>query len=241
MTMSGALPEYSGDENAGNVAAGGESPVMPTPRGENTGSGIESPLPETVHAAATDPIPDASQDASSSATTADPSSALVWPPEDFFTLDSRHIRADRMAGLIFSAMILLGSVIGIGIMVFASGWDIVTSIVLAGCLLLLAAVTVLGWIWPKWEFALTRWRLNPSGLEIHKGVLWRHRVVVPLSRVQHADVTQGPLQRWYGIGTLVVHTAGTSHASVELQGIDHEGAVQLRDTIVRFRSGHDGN
>ena len=44
---------------------------------------------------------------------------------------------------------------------------------------------------------------------------------VPRSRVQHTDVSQGPLERNHGLGTLVVYTAGTDHAKVELGGLDH--------------------
>lgn len=213
MTMSGELPENPGEQDAGCTDT-------------VTSNGAATSAPQEVE------TPQALPDSGG---------ALVWPPEHFFTLDARHVRAERWGGMILSALLFAGIVIGIGIQVFAAGWQLVTTLILAGSLATLVGVTALGWLWPKWEFDRTRWRLNPSGLEIHKGVLWRHRIVVPLSRVQHADVTQGPLQRWYDIGTLVVHTAGTSNASVELQGIDHEGAVQLRDTIVRFRSGQDGH
>ena len=54
---------------------------------------------------------------------------------------------------------------------------------------------------------------------------------MPRSRVQHTDVSQGPLERHYGLGTLVVYTAGTDHARVSLPGLAHEVAIQLRDDL----------
>jgi membrane protein YdbS with pleckstrin-like domain len=51
---------------------------------------------------------------------------------------------------------------------------------------------------------------------------------VPRSRVQHTDVSQGPLERRYGLGTLVIYTAGTSHSRVNLEGLDHEVARRIR-------------
>ena len=62
---------------------------------------------------------------------------------------------------------------------------------------------------------------------------------VPWARVQHADVSQGPIQRMYGVGTLTIHTAGTSNSSVNLAGLSHELAISLRDKIIRQRASGD--
>lgn len=88
------------------------------------------------------------------------------------------------------------------------------------------------WLWPPLEHRYTRYWLDEDGLYIQKGVLWRRRTLVPRNRVQHTDVGQGPLQRQYGLGKLVVHTAGTRDASVTLSGLDHGEAVKLRNTLI---------
>ena len=103
----------------------------------------------------------------------------------------------------------------------------------------LAAMTLAAWhaeTWPAREFARTRYRLDPDGLQIARGVFWRGVTHVPRSRVQHTDVSQGPLERRYGLGTLVVYTAGTDHARVSLPGLAWETAVALRDELRLDRS-----
>ena len=45
------------------------------------------------------------------------------------------------------------------------------------------------------------------------------------------DVHQGPLERAYGLGTLVLHTAGNHNASVSLPGISHHDALAMREDI----------
>ena len=45
------------------------------------------------------------------------------------------------------------------------------------------------------------------------------------------DVAQGPIQRRYGLGTLVVHTAGVLSTAVSLPGLPHERALAMRDAI----------
>ena len=83
--------------------------------------------------------------------------------------------------------------------------------------------------WPAIDYSHTSYRVDDEGIEIRRGVWWRTVTNVPRSRVQHTDVSQGPFERNHGLGTLVVYTAGTDHAKVELGGLDHRaGAAHPR-------------
>ena len=75
------------------------------------------------------------------------------------------------------------------------------------------------------------WHLDEDDLHVAGGLLWRTYTIVPLVRVQHLDVAQGPLARAHGLATLVVHTAGVASTAVALPGLPHEEAVRLRDRI----------
>lgn len=101
-----------------------------------------------------------------------------------------------------------------------------------------AAVALLA-IWAATGAPIRRWRswgwaLAGDELHVAYGVWTQVHTVVPLTRVQHIDVAQGPLQRPFGVATLVVHTAGTAHATVVLPGISREKANELRDVIRGF-------
>ncbi|HEX8526714.1 PH domain-containing protein [Allosphingosinicella sp.] len=85
-------------------------------------------------------------------------------------------------------------------------------------------------------FAARRYRawgyaMGEDELQISRGLLFQARTVVPFGRVQHIDVVQGPLQRTFGIGTLVLHTAGTRSAAVHLPGLAAIEAERMRDHI----------
>jgi len=93
--------------------------------------------------------------------------------------------------------------------------------------------------WPRLAYDRYRWKLDAVGLQVQRGVIWHHQLSIPIARVQHADVSQGPLQRRYELGTLTIHTAGTENASIPLPGFTHEKAVELRDKLVaQKKSGH---
>jgi uncharacterized protein len=77
------------------------------------------------------------------------------------------------------------------------------------------------------------YRLDRRALEIRRGVLWRSLIDVPRSRIQHSDVSQGPLERMHGLGTLSVYTAGTRYALVRLHGLAHERALAIREHLLQ--------
>ncbi|MCO7225677.1 PH domain-containing protein [Pleionea sp. CnH1-48] len=101
----------------------------------------------------------------------------------------------------------------------------------------LAAMALWGYLQivylPSRRYETTRWRFDEQGMHIVRGIFWRKQHAVPRSRVQHIDVAQGPLQRQYGISTLVIHTAGTLDASVSLVGLSFETAVEIRDDLLQ--------
>ena len=55
--------------------------------------------------------------------------------------------------------------------------------------------------------------------------------VVPFGRVQHIDVDRGPIERYYGIATLQLYTAGSHGDVVTLSGLSHDDALAMRETI----------
>ncbi len=159
--------------------------------------------------------------------------------DPFHPLDPRYIPAQRIGGLIFAAVVAFFGLIGFGIRFFFGDFDWLFISLTAGGLLITAGLFVLAVAWPPISYRYIRWRLSDTGFEIHRGVLWRHRITVPTARVQHADVSQGPLQRSFDLGTLTIHTAGTQNSSVELDGLQHGTALALRDEIIRQREATD--
>ena len=91
--------------------------------------------------------------------------------------------------------------------------------------------------WPAVAYKHTSYRVDDQGIEIRKGVYWRVVINVPRSRVQHIDVSQGPIERRYGLGTLVIYTAGSDHAKVELEGLEHGRALRIREHLLPSGAG----
>lgn len=84
---------------------------------------------------------------------------------------------------------------------------------------------------PLRRYRARGYRMDADRLRVVRGMIFNSDTVVPFGRVQHIDVHQGPLERAYGLGTLVLHTAGNHNASVSLPGISHHDALAMREEI----------
>jgi len=157
----------------------------------------------------------------------------------WYPLDERHVHLERLLSVIFGIFVLAGLLVGFGIWFFVSGPSLILYSTFVGALALDGFLTWFSLYWPRVEHRHTFWRLDETGLEIRRGVFWQHQISVPLSRLQHADIGQGPLQRRFGLGKLTVHTAGTANASVELNGLAIESATWLRDMLIRHKESQD--
>ena len=166
---------------------------------------------------------------------------IADPPVPFQRLDPASVTVERISGWIFTLLLLLAGAIAVAATGFNLGlFDVALWVVVS-----VYAVLGSGLIWvthflPKRQYACAKWRLTHSGLEIHSGLWWRSQISVPLARVQHTDVHQGPLLRKFGLARLIVHTAGTENASVQLAGLSFATAQRLRDALIESRVEIDG-
>jgi uncharacterized protein len=153
------------------------------------------------------------------------SNLITWQP-----LDPRAVKLWRVATQIAVAVLmiplLIGALIGsyfqpraaIGII---AGWGFLTSL----------------WLWfslwhPPRRYASWGYRIDDKVLETRSGKLFQTIRLLPLNRLQHVDLQQGPLERYFGLARLEMHTAGTENASITIPGLAHDEAVRLRDYLV---------
>jgi hypothetical protein len=99
----------------------------------------------------------------------------------------------------------------------------------AAVALLLGAVLVL--VLPERRYRAWGYDATSDELYVQNGIWLQTLTVVPFGRVQHIDVSQGPLERRYGVGALTLHTAGTRASAVVLPGLDMADAERMRDEI----------
>jgi membrane protein YdbS with pleckstrin-like domain len=100
---------------------------------------------------------------------------------------------------------------------------------IAGPVLLIALAFIIRV--PQSRYNARGYQMGTDRLRVVRGLLYRSDTVVPFGRVQHIDVRQGPIERFFAIATLTLHTAGNHNASVSLPGLGEDLAREMREEI----------
>ena len=111
---------------------------------------------------------------------------------------------------------------------WSSTWEHVLAGVCIGYVALAVVLPPLAW---------ARWRYGLLGdlLLLRYGILFVEERAVPVRRMQHVDLVRGPIERLFGLATLVVFTAGNEGSAFRVPGLQLARAQHLRDRIVEAR------
>jgi membrane protein YdbS with pleckstrin-like domain len=82
--------------------------------------------------------------------------------------------------------------------------------------------------WRSWRYAE-----RADDLLISRGVLWREETVVPYGRMQLVEVTSGPVERYFGLASVQLHTAAAA-TDATIPGLDPAEAERLRDRLTEL-------
>ena len=95
-------------------------------------------------------------------------------------------------------------------------------------------------VWlPSLSFDRWAWALRPEDLLIARGVWMRSITAIPVSRIQHVDTRQGPIEQWLGLARVQIHTASGVGSDGVIPGLEKAEAETLRDQLLRV-SGDGG-
>jgi membrane protein YdbS with pleckstrin-like domain len=149
-------------------------------------------------------------------------------------LDPRYVTVQRTAGWIMFAIIMTVWTVSFSLALLNSedGLHWIEWVIGAAGAILAPLLIWLATAWPALSYRHYSYCIDEQGIEIRSGVFIREVTTVPRSRVQHTDVSQGPIERRYGLGTLVIYTAGTHFARVALPGLEYGMAMWIRDMLL---------
>jgi membrane protein YdbS with pleckstrin-like domain len=85
--------------------------------------------------------------------------------------------------------------------------------------------------WRRW-----RYEIREDEVDLQRGIVWVSRTLVPLARIQHVDTQSGPLQRRFGLATVVFYTAAGPNQIPELSA---PVAAQVRERIAELTREQD--
>ncbi len=88
-------------------------------------------------------------------------------------------------------------------------------------------------------FKIKGFSLREKDISFKRGLLFYSMTTIPFNRVQHCEVTQGPLARLFDLASVKVYTAGGSSSDLSIGGLTKERAQNLRDFITKLSAEHE--
>lgn len=198
-----------------------ESPTTP-PRDPEGFEGPVTPLPASEPAGAP-PVAAPALDAGTYTALRTPrSSRALVLDGSWHQISPRYVVSQFVQNGIFIALLVVVALI-VG-MVLHQTWvwipvGVVIAVTLGTLIILPRQARALGYM------------LREDDVVFRRGILWQRMVAVPYGRMQLVDITQGPLDRAFGVSQLKMVTAAAT-TGVQIPGLTQEAAEALRDTLI---------
>lgn len=77
-----------------------------------------------------------------------------------------------------------------------------------------------------------RYGVYPHQFILQKGLIWRSTTALPYTRLQHVNLSQGPVERHYQLSSLKCFSAGSGEAEIDLPGLNTDTAESLRQHLL---------
>ena len=77
--------------------------------------------------------------------------------------------------------------------------------------------------WNRW-----RYQIDEHEIYLKFGIFIIRRILIPVNRIQHVDTRQGPILRSFGLSSVTITTAATTH---EIPALSDEVADEVRNRI----------
>ena len=127
-----------------------------------------------------------------------------------------------MLAAIITAYFLLWHRITDGMTLEAVRKTAIISGLTSGAILLLQLINLI--VYPEIEYRQWSYCLTADRIEIKKGIIFHSTTIIPITRIQHVTVSEGPFARLYSLAKVDITTAGSTN---EIDGLAAETAREL--------------
>jgi len=145
-------------------------------------------------------------------------------PSQLKNIEIDYVKVSRYHYIIWMLIIC----IPVGLIAFFEDGFLFVSILLV----LLALFVFSIFFFPKKHYLNTKYGLIEDVFYVQRGIWFKKRAAVAQNRIQHTDVSQGPIARRYNLATLTMHTAGMREADIHVPGLKYEDAIAMRDHLI---------
>jgi membrane protein YdbS with pleckstrin-like domain len=138
------------------------------------------------------------------------------------------------------ALVVIDGLIFVGWIAIAVAWPLAGALLALPALFVAVVPDVVAYIAIHLRYDTTWYVISNRSMRIRRGIWLLHETTITYENIQNIRVTQGPIQRYFGIGDVLVETAGGGAGGAEgahltmhrglVEGVDN--AHEIRDLIL---------
>lgn len=152
------------------------------------------------------------------------------------SVDRSYIKVLRAGFSIVHAIGLLAAIVFIGLLpALPQSFGFVVIAVLS------CSYLWLFFVWAPRTCARIAYLVGEQDISLQKGFMFWKLISVSFNRIQHLEVRQGPIERAYGLATLVIFTAGTLGSDLQVPGLPRAIAQQLKAQLLQSINAEDAS
>lgn len=80
-----------------------------------------------------------------------------------------------------------------------------------------------------WEF-----EIKENEIELQKGIFTKIKTTVPFNRIQHIDLRQNIIERFFELASIFIYTAGTKGSDLYIPGLPKYYSEYLRENLKNY-------
>ncbi|RUO33874.1 PH domain-containing protein [Aliidiomarina soli] len=146
---------------------------------------------------------------------------------DYLHVDPKYRLQLRIDALINWGLLIVASLIALWWI--PAEWRWIPG--LAAILFILILLVML-FFWAPRRYQLTGYAVSELDVHYRTGALWRKQTAVPVNRIQHVEISQGPIERMLGLSRLSLYTAGGAGSDLAIPGLAKSQAAQIRSQLL---------
>ena len=101
-------------------------------------------------------------------------------------------------------------------------------------ILLMLLLTFIAWFLYVATKAI-HYSIRQHDIILKSGVFWKKEVIQPLKRVQHVELTRGPIDERYGLANVRLFSAGTAMSTFRIHGVEHAIAIRIKQFVLDYQ------
>jgi membrane protein YdbS with pleckstrin-like domain len=100
--------------------------------------------------------------------------------------------------------------------------------------LILVVIAIWSGVYGYFSAKARGYAIDEFDVYFKQGLWWKKQTALNYSRIQHIDISHGPLERKFGLATIKFFTAGGAGSDLRIAGLPKETAEFLRVEILKY-------